>query len=425
VHPEDGRPAPTAVTARWFTPASLVALALGIGLGVFFHGSRAPWVTGIADLLEPIGAFWVRALNLLVIPLIVSLSILAVLDTPAIGRLGARSIGVFAAMLAAGGLLSCLVAPILVSLYHPDPATSALLRAATTIPSAALAVDSSGGMVAWLQRYVPRSLDSVVRGAWVLVLLVTAIAGALVLRRVARSRLVAVHRGARWIAELITRVVRWVVLIAPLGIFALSFSLGLRAGGRAAGFMLAAILIVPGMLLLAIALLYPATALLARIPIARFARAAAPAQLVAASTQSSLATLPALVASARDHLGLPVAATGFVLPLAVSVFKFNRTVSGPTQLILLAHAFGVELAIAPLVLFVCASFLQSFFTPGVPGASSPYFTLPLYVAAGAPIEGVVILATIEPILDVFKTVTNVTADLSATAIVTRVTSPTT
>jgi Na+/H+-dicarboxylate symporter len=55
----------------------------------------------------------------------------------------------------------------------------------------------------------------------------------------------------------------------------------------------------------------------------------------------------------------------------------------------------------------------------VPGASSPYFTLPLYVAAGAPVEGIVILATLDPVLDVFKTLTNVTADMSAAAIVTR------
>ena len=396
---------------------SLAALALGTGAGVALHGSSAPVVLHVATVLTPIGALWVRALNVLVFPLILSLSVLAVLDTPAIGKLGARSIAIFAAMLAAGGLLACLVAPTIVSWYRADAATMTLLRESTAIPSAALAIDASGGMTAWLQRYVPRSLDSVVRGAWVLVLLMSAMMAALVVRRLARSKLAAVHRSVRWIADVTARVVRWVVLVSPVGILALSFGLGLRAGGRAAGFLLAVVLIVPGVLLLFIAALYPVTALLARIPISRFARAVAPAQLVAASTQSSLASLPALVAGARDHLGLPVSATGFVLPLAVSVFKFNRTVSGPTQLILLTHAFGVELTVLPLVLFVCASFLQSFFTPGVPGASGPYFTLPLYVAVGAPIEGVVLLATIEPILDVFKTVTNVTADMSATALI--------
>jgi Na+/H+-dicarboxylate symporter len=402
----------------WFTPLSVGALALGLAVGTALHGSSAPLAVTLGEVLTPIGAAWVRALNLLVIPLIISLSVLAVFDTPEIGKLGARSIGVFAAMLGGGALLVCVVAPVFVEMYRVDATAIAELRSATTLPNG-LTGASDGGISAWLQRFVPRTIGAVVRGAWVLVLLVSAMLAAMLLRQLGSTRLPAIHRAVRVFADVTQRIVWWIVLVSPLGILALSFGLGLRAGGRAAGFMLAAILIVPGVLLVFVALLYILTAVVARVPIGRFARAALPAQLVAASTQSSLATLPALVAGARDQLGLPVSATGFVLPLAVSIFKFNRTVSGPTQLILLTHAFGVDLAVVPLVLFLCASFLQSFFTPGVPGASSPYFTLPLYVAAGAPVEGIVILATLDPVLDVFKTLTNVTADMSAAAIVTR------
>jgi Na+/H+-dicarboxylate symporter len=401
----------------WFTPLSVGALASGLAVGTALHGSNTATAVALGEILTPIGAAWVRALNVLVIPLIVSLSVLAVFDTPEIGKLGARSIGVFAAMLAGGALLVCVVAPVFVELYRVDTAAVAELRSATTLPN--VAAGAGGGISAWLERFVPRTIGAVVRGAWVLVLLVSAMLGAMLLRQLGSTRLPAIQRAVRVFAEVTQRIVWWIVLVSPLGILALSFGLGLRAGGRAAGFMLAAILIVPGVLLVFVALLYILTAVVARVPIGRFARAVLPAQLIAASTQSSLATLPALVTGARDQLGMPVAATGFVLPLAVSIFKFNRTVSGPTQLFLLTHAFGVDLAVVPLVLFVCASFLQSFFTPGVPGASSPYFTLPLYVAAGAPAEGIVILATLDPVLDVFKTLTNVTADMSAAAIVTR------
>ena len=123
-----------------------------------------------------------------------------------------------------------------------------LLRESTAIPSTALTVEATGGMTAWLQHYVPRSLDSVVRGAWVLVLLMSALIAALVVRRLARSKLAVVHRSVRWIADVTARVVRWVVLVSPVGILALSFALGLRAGGRAAGVLLAVVLIVPGVL---------------------------------------------------------------------------------------------------------------------------------------------------------------------------------
>jgi Na+/H+-dicarboxylate symporter len=406
------------VTSPRVTSLSIAALVIGLASGMVLHGSSAPWVAQLSLLIAPLGTIWVRALGIVVFPLIVSLSVLAVLDTPEIGRLGARSVAVFAAMLVAGAALTCAVAPIFVRFYHADPGRLAALVSSTTTPDE-LARAGAGGASAWLERYVPRTVGAVVRGAWVLVVLVVAMLAAVALRAVAGGRGTQLHAIVRAVANVTQRVVGWIILVSPLGILALGFALGLRAGGRAAGFMLAAIVIVPAVLLLFIAALYPITSLLARVPVGRFARAAAPAQLVAATTQSSLAALPALVTGARDQLRLPVSATGFVLPLAVSIFKFNRTVSGPTQLFLLVHAFGVDLAPTSLVLFLLASFLQSFFTPGVPGASTPYFTLPLYVAAGAPAEGVIMLATLDPILDVFKTLTNVTADLSAATIISR------
>ena len=399
------------------TSLSIAALVIGLASGMLLHGSSALWVARLSQIVAPFGTLWVRALGIVVFPLIVSLSVLAVLDTPQIGRLGGRSVAVFAAMLIAGAALTCVVAPVVVRFYDADPGTLTALVGTTTPNEVARA--GAGGASAWLERYVPRSVGAVVRGAWVLVVLVAAMLAAVVLRTVAGSRAAQLHAIVRLIASVTQRVVGWIILVSPLGILALGFALGLRAGGRAAGFMLAALVIVPAVLLLFVATLYPITSLLARVPVSRFARAAAPAQLVAATTQSSLAALPALITGARDQLALPVSATGFVLPLAVSIFKFNRTVSGPTQLFLLVHAFGVELAPVSLVLFLLASFLQSFFTPGVPGASTPYFTLPLYVAAGAPAEGVIMLATLDPILDVFKTLTNVTADLSAATIVSR------
>jgi proton glutamate symport protein len=409
---------PAATGSARLTIWSLGALVLGLGLGMGLHGSQTAWVSQIAAVLTPLGALWVRGLGLLVIPLIVSLAVLAVFNTPEVGRLGARAILIFATMLGAAGLLTLVVGPLIVSLYDADPASIAALRAGTTIPDAAIAMGTERPLADWLRAYIPASLDTVLRGTSVLVLLIGATLGALVLRRFAASRLPTIQRSVEWLAAITQRVVRYILLVSPLGIFALTFGFGLRSGVRVAGFMLAAAIIVPGVLLLFTALLYPVTAVFGKTSIRTFARAAAPAQLVAICTQSSLASLPALVEGGREHLALPVSATGFVLPLAVAVFKLNRTISGPVQLILLTHAFGVPLSPLHLVLFTGASFLQSFFTPGIPGGSSPYFTLPLYVAAGAPIEGVVLLATVDVVLDIFKTLTNVTGDLSAATIFT-------
>lgn len=397
---------------------SLGALALGLGLGLVLHGSDAPWVASLAGALAPVGQIWVRVLSLVVIPLIVSMSVVAVLRTPGIGKLGGRTIGLFAAMLATAGLLTLVIAPPIIALYHPEPGTIAALRASIAVPDEAeAALGFRPGLTDWLKGYLPARLDSALRGADVLVLLLATMLLAILIRTFAKSRQAAVERAFQRLGDATQWVVRWMLVITPLGVFALSFGMALNAGGGAAGFLAAAVIIVCGMLLLFTALLYPATAMLGGTSMRRFARAAAPAQLVAVSSQSSLASLPALIEGGRTELGLPVGATGFVLPLAVSIFKMNRTISAPVQLLLLTHAFGVSLDPGVLPLFMGTVFLQSFVTPGIPGGSTPFWTLPLYVSAGAPIEGVVLLAAVEPVMDMFKTLLNVTADLSAATIV--------
>jgi Na+/H+-dicarboxylate symporter len=89
------------------------------------------------------------------------------------------------------------------------------------------------------------------------------------------------------------------------------------------------------------------------------------------------------------------------------------------MLLFLAHAFGVPLGVDRILVFVGTIFLISFATLGIPGGNPGVSTLPAFVAAGVPVEGVLILDAVEVIPDIFKTVTNVTADMSVAGIVTR------
>ena len=212
--------------------------------------------------------------------------------------------------------------------------------------------------------------------------------------------------------------VGWILKLLPLGVFALSAEFAFRIGVRATGAIAFFVVLLSGILLLVTVLLYPVTAMFGQTSLARFARAVAPAQAVAVSTRSSLASLPALVEGGQKQLDLPDSVTGFVLPLSVAAFKLNRAVSGLVRLLFLAHLFRVPLGPAQLASFVATQLIMSFSTAGIPGVGS-IRSLPAYVAAGIPIEGVLMLNAVDTIPDIFATLANVTADMSVATILSR------
>ena len=205
----------------------------------------------------------------------------------------------------------------------------------------------------------------------------------------------------------------------PPGVFVLVFPIVLEAGGGVTGFLGVYVAIQCALVLAMILLLYPLTSALGRVSLRDFARGVAPAQLVAASTRSSIASLPALIQAGRDRLRLPATATGVVLPLAVALFKLSRTVSAPLRLLVLAEVYQVPLAAGTVAIFLATIIVLSFGTVGLPSGVLPIPTLPAYMAAGIPIEGVVILEAVDAIPDIFKTVLNVTGDMSVATILSR------
>ena len=213
-------------------------------------------------------------------------------------------------------------------------------------------------------------------------------------------------------------IVGWIMRAMPLGVFALCAVFSSRLGSRATTVIGFFIVLLSGILLLATLLLYPVTAILGRTSLARFARAVAPAQVVAVSTRSSLASLPALVEGGRKHLGLSESATGFVLPLCVATFKLDFGIASLVRLLFVAHVLAIPLGPPQLASFLVTQFILSFSAAGIPGAGSVR-SLPAYLAAGVPIEGVLIVNAVDSIPDIFATLANVTADMSAATILSR------
>jgi Na+/H+-dicarboxylate symporter len=213
-------------------------------------------------------------------------------------------------------------------------------------------------------------------------------------------------------------IIGWLLWLTPLGIFAFSFVAASNLGWNSVGILGAWVGIATVLALLLMAGLYLTAVLLGRVSLTSFAKALLPAQEVGLATRSSLAALPALLEGAQAHLKRNDAVSNVVLPLGVSSFKLNRTINSVARLLFLAYVYNVPLGVANVTAFAVAAMLMSFTSPGIP-ARGPSATLPLYLAAGIPLEGIVLTRSVDSITDFAMTVLNVTADMTAMTVVGR------
>ena len=405
------------------TIVALLALVAGFAVGTVLHGSADPRVARAFEGLGAVGELWVSALRMIVFPLVVTMTIAAIVGAKgrgSIGALGGRALVLFVALLLAAGVLTLAVAGPAASLIPTDAETAAAfrIRAAEAAPANEAAAARPPSVGAWLKDLVPPNIVEAASGGRILPVLLFAVllgAGATRLEPEPRELL---HRIFEALSDAMMWIVRWVLALLPLGVFALCAGFAFRIGLKATGVVSFFVLLLSGLLLLVTVLLYPVTALLGRVAPGRFARAVAPAQVVAIGTRSSIAALPALVEGGRRHLDLPESATGFVLPLSVATFKINRTVSSLVRLLFLAHILEVPLGPGALASFLLTQLIMSFSTAGIPSAGA-IRSLPAYLAAGIPIEAVMVLNAVDTIPDIFATLANVTADMSVATLLSR------
>jgi Na+/H+-dicarboxylate symporter len=264
----------------------------------------------------------------------------------------------------------------------------------------------------WLVSAVPvNPIRAAVDGA-MLPLVVFALLFGLALGRLPTARREPASAVFRSIADAMLVLVSWILAVAPIGIFALALPLAARLGSGvvgAVGFYLAAH---SGLLLAGTLVLYVIIAVVSRAPLGRFARAALAPQLVAVTTRSSLAALPANVVAAERGLGLPSGLASFALPLAVSVFRLNQPISWLAMALFASKLYGVELGVASIVTLAVTSVLMSFSVPGIPSGSL-FIVAPFFAAHGIPPESIGVLIALDLVPDVFKTLCNVTGHLTA------------
>jgi Na+/H+-dicarboxylate symporter len=402
------------------TTRAVVALLLGLLLGVLVRASGSAALGAVAAAIEPLGTLWVNAVRMTLVPLVVSLLITAVTGAPdlrVVGRVGARALALFVALLAGAALLAAVVLPPLFARMPLGADAAAALRA-----SSGAAAEPAGEVptvAGWITSLVPvNPVQAAAEGA-MLPLVVFALLFAVAATRAAPESRASILGLFRAVADAMLVLVGWVLALAPVGVFALALGMGAELGLAAAGAVGYYVLVLCATVALGTLLLYPVAAFGGRTTMRRFARAAAPAQAVAVSTRSSIASLPALISGARTTLGDRPAVTGFVLPLAVSTFKINTPIADLAGPLFIAQLYGVTLGPAQIATMALLAIAMSFSNPGIPSGGMFAVTAPVLLAVGLPVEGIGLLIAADAIPDIFNTVINVTGDMAVATILSR------
>lgn len=397
----------------------LVALGAAVAGGVAIAASGIAPLIRAADFIAPVGTLWVNAIRMTVIPLVASLLVVAVSsagDVKSIGRIGRRTLLVFFLLLAGTAIV---VLPIALAVSRLLPQHTGVQQLPAGAASAAGEIAAEGQaqtFAGWLTSLLPSNPIAAAATGAMMPLILFILLFALAIACSPASSRETLSQFFRALGDAMLLLVRWVILMAPIGVFALVLPLAVHAGAALAGAIGFYILVYSIACIAVTLLLYLVVWLVGRIPIRRFGRAALPAQLIAFSSSSSIASLPALVESAEVRLALPKPVTGFVLPLAVSTFKIAGPVTWGAGAVFVGWFYGIPLHVGSLATIAFAAVFLSFAAPGIPRGGFIMLT-PLFLAIGLPVEGIGILIAVDAIPDTFATVLNTTGNLAATALV--------
>jgi Na+/H+-dicarboxylate symporter len=392
-----------------------LALVAGLIVGTVLGATSTGAAAAITGILSPIGALWINAVRMTVVPLVVSLLFVSVANAGggrALAREGTAAFAAFAGLLVLAAVATCVIGPSLVGQMPASVAAAALQSQARQAAPAA----SVPGFTDWLGSLVPTNVVRAAADGAMLPLVVFVLLFALAARQIAADRREALVGFFAAIGSTMTTVVGWVIALAPIGVFALVVGPASHNGASFAGAIGYYVVAISLLLVLFTMLLYP-IAQLTGTPPAIFARGVFPAQAVALASSSSLASLPALVeGSAR--IGIPSSVAGFSLPLAVSTFKVSTPISWGVGSLFLARLYGISLSPWTVIGMSLAAVAASFSIPGVPQGAI-LMMAPFLTTFGIPAEGVALLIAADTIPDLFATMTNVTADMVAATIVAR------
>jgi Na+/H+-dicarboxylate symporter len=392
---------------------TLAGLIAGLALGAVL--ADGPAHGAALSIAGPVGSIWLRGLQMTIVPLVASLLVTGIartIATASAGPIARRALFGFFAVLAAGTIVAALAVPLLLEAF-PIPGSAAMVLAADGPPQPV------PGVGAFFESLVADNVIAAAAETAMLPVVVFFAAFGVAITRLAPAPRAVLLNLFEALGQAMLTIVGWVLWLAPVGVFALALGVGLTSGGGAFAALSHYIVLVAGLGLVVMLAGYAVAVIGARRRPLAFARAVVPAQAVAISTQSSLASLPAMLQACRA-LGVRETTADFVLPLAVALFRATSPVMNLAVAIYLADLAGVELTPMSLMAGVAVALVTTVGSVSLPSAVSFVTSIgPIAIAMGVPVEPLALLIAVEMIPDIVRTLGNVTMDVAVTAVVDR------
>ena len=218
--------------------------------------------------------------------------------------------------------------------------------------------------------------------------------------------------------SVVMRVVSWVMRLAPYAVFGFIAHITMNTGLEAMvgiGLYVLTILVGLSMLLMFYMLI---VWVVGRINPLRFLRAVRQAQLLAFSTNSSVAVMPVTMKTAEEELNVRPSTAQFVIPIGATVNMDGTALFHGAATLFLTQVYGIEVSIGMLIALVATAIGASIGTPATPGVGIVILSVVLS-SVGVPVEGVALIVGVDRVLELFRTATNVTGDIVASVVIDR------
>ncbi len=385
--------------------------------------SAAPLAGFITYVARPVGQVFLRLLFMLVVPLLFSALTLGVAglgDLRSLGRVGLKTLA-YTVLVSS---IAVLLGVVLVDLLRPGEGISPELRARMTAGASERAaglatVTAPGDGIDLIVRIVPSNpLRAAADGDFLALMFFALFFGVgLTLTKTEGAR--RVQGLLEGLYEVTMRLIHVVLWLAPIGVFALLFTLTAELGYE----VLRQLARYVGVVLLALAIhQFVVFSLTVRILGGRspiwFFRGIQQAMITAFSTSSSNATLPTALKVAEENLKLPPHISRFVLTIGSTANQNGTALFEGVTVLFLAQLYAVDLSFADQMLVVGICVLGGVGTAGVPSGSIPVVAMILGMV-GVPPEGIGLILGVDRFLDMCRTTLNVTGDLAAAVVVSR------